>query len=256
MKCDKCGSEVYKNSVCHNCVALIRDKYPCYTEQKIGDMFGGISRERVRQILAKKGRRTSSTKRDMALKRLVCPRCGKEKKKHAQTCKQCYHELHNVMLTCTWCGKFYEVNQSQIIHKINVHDQTAFFCCKQCQGSWCAKNYGFQRKYSPEESAQRRKQYNKKYKETHKTERAERIKFWLKHNNKERIEALCRIITCAEDEINYRGVFEIINYASPELFLSATSLRMFLSHHKDLFEVSKHGIVSLKGDKCRKKTTI
>jgi transcription elongation factor Elf1 len=247
MKCDKCGSEVYKNSVCHNCVALIRDKYPCYTEQKIGDMFGGISRERVRQILAKKGRRTSSTKRDMALKRLVCPRCGKEKKKHAQTCKQCYHELHNVILTCTWCGGLYEVNQSQIIHKINVHNQTVFFCCKKCQGSWCAKHYGFQRKYSPEEYKLRQKQRNKEYRELHKTERAERTKFWLKHGNKERIEVLYSLITCAEDEIGYKGLFEITSKTFPELFLSVDSLRMFLSHHKDLFEVKKHGKVILKG---------
>lgn len=247
MKCEKCGSEIYKNSVCRVCVAAMRDKYPCYTEQKIGDEFGGISRERVRQILKKEGRRPSSTKREMWAKERICPRCGEEKNKTAKTCKQCYHEIHNVMLTCTWCGKLYEVNQSQVIHKINVHNQNIFFCGKKCNGSWVAKNYGFQRKYSPEEAERQRKKHNKDYRDSHKEYTKERQKILSKHNNDERISILCSLLDGATNEIAYKKIFYVVDKVFPGLFFSSRSLRAFLWHHKDLFEVKKHGIVILKG---------
>ena len=246
MECKKCGFEVYQNSVCHNCVASMRDKYPCYTEQKIGDEFGGISRERVRQILKKEGRRTSSTKRDISLKRLICPRCNKEKTPKSKFCHQCYHDLHNVFLTCTWCGKLYEVNQSLIIHKINKHNQSIFFCSKKCNGRWVAKNFGFQRKYPPEVTVQRRKDAVKRYQETHKEYTKERKKILSKHSNEERISILCSLLDGATNETTYKKIFDATDKVFPGLFFSARSLRAFLWHHRDLFEVKKHGKVILK----------
>lgn len=247
MKCEKCSSEVYKNSVCHACVAATRDKHPCYTEQKIGDMFGGITRERVRQILKKEGRRTSSTLRDYTALKYACPRCGEKKHPGSLNCRKCYHELHTVTLTCTWCGKLYEVCQSQIIHKINVHNQDIFFCCKKCHGSWFAKNYGFQRQFSPEEAAQRVKEKRKEYTKSHKEERKERAKFWDKNSNEERISILCSLLDGTTNKVTYEKMFDVINKVFPGLFFSPRSLRMFLYHHKDLFEVEKHGKVTLKG---------
>ena len=246
MKCEKCGSETYKNSACHTCVALMRDKYPCYTEQKIGDEFGGISRERVRQILKKEGRRTSSTKRNTSPERFVCPRCGKEKTSTSKFCHQCFHDLHNAFLTCTWCGKLYEVNQSLIIHKINKHNQNIFFCCKRCNGLWVAKNFGFQRKYPLDEAAKRRKDSRVKYRATHKEEEKIRKRTLKKHSKEERISILCSLLDGATNETDYKKIFDVVNKVFPGLFFSARSLRAFLWHHKDLFEVKKHGEVILK----------
>ena len=248
MKCEKCSSELSKNGgVCHVCVALMRDKYPCYTEQKIGDIFGGITRERVRQILKKEGRRTSSTKRDIWAMEHICPRCGKPKKFKAKNCRQCSYELHRVTLACSWCGELFEQYQSQVLHKISVHGQKTFFCNKKCQGKYVADHYGFHSKYTPEEAKQKNKEACKAYRESHKKEINLRIQLWHKHTNDERISIICSLLDGAKDEVNYRKLFVVIDTVFPGLFASSKSLRLFLSHHKNLFEVEKKGKVTLKG---------
>jgi transcription elongation factor Elf1 len=248
MKCKECDSELSKNGgTCHTCVALMRDKYPCYTEQKIGDEFGGISRERVRQILKKEGRRSSSTKRDAWAKERICPRCGEKKNSKSRTCSKCFHEIHHVILTCSWCGTLFEQYQSQVLHKIQVHNQETFFCNKKCHGKYVAEHYGFKSKYTPEEAKQKRKEANKNYRKSHKEETKQRVRLWNKHTNEERISILCSLLYGAKSEVNYRKIFEVTDKVFPGLFVSLGSLRLFLWHHKDLFEVEKCGKVTLKG---------
>lgn len=246
MKCKKCNTESKYGGTCHTCLALVRDKYPCYSLQKIGDEFG-ITRERTRQILKNESRPTASNSREINAKKKECPRCGKEKKKHSLYCRECFYFMHHVTLTCSWCGILYEDYQSQVMHKINVHKQNNFFCGKKCSGAWAGKHFGFQPKYTPGEAKQKRKEKNIKYIKSHKEEIKVKGRLWKEHTNEERISILCSLLDGAKGETNYKKLFEVINKVFPGLFVSSGSLRAFLWHHKDLFEVEKCGKITLKG---------
>ncbi len=126
-------------------VTAERIKNSCATLREIGDKFG-ISRERVRQILAEENLPTVSLR-----KRFLCNYCGKViRKQNKLFCNtKCFHEYTQVTLTCDYCGESFNRGMARVrgILRPTFTRQKGhsvmFFCNNICKGKYAGANYGF-----------------------------------------------------------------------------------------------------------------
>lgn len=137
------------NKVSVKAIVKMREKFPCYTLQRIGDEFG-VTRERIRQILSSEGRETKSLQR---LTPRRCQRCGAKISTNRLHCKKCQYELHHVQLECGYCGKLFWRRVSEVLHYSFIdgleikNARQHYFCNRSCFGKWVTSSHGF--RYHP-----------------------------------------------------------------------------------------------------------
>ena len=124
-------------------IADLRNSNPGWTLQQIGDEKG-ISKERVRQILAQLGLPTKAVITYM----YTCPNCGgRRENKYSAYCPPCRLILKPrwTTVTCTGCG--IEFERRTFINKRNIRVHTGkgntIFHNRQCMGKHLAKHHGF-----------------------------------------------------------------------------------------------------------------
>lgn len=122
-------------------VIALRQSKPSASLQQIADTLPiPISRERVRQILARANVATAAER-----VRVFCGVCGKPLKraelKHCS--RHCRHQSSITKAVCSNCGKVFELIKSQFAARKKRHLSNYFFCSKVCYGQWFGKNYGF-----------------------------------------------------------------------------------------------------------------
>jgi len=123
-------SEIAKNLMIEN---------PVWTLKEIG-MAMGVGRERARQLLLAEG---ISIRKYRGIKyetERICPSCGGIKSIEGNICSKCYHEQHNVTLTCEICGEEFTRYKSQAERNGGSPPR---FCSRACQGVWLGTQYGF-----------------------------------------------------------------------------------------------------------------
>lgn len=124
-------------------IAKMREQFPCYTLQQIGDEFG-VGRERVRQVLNLESVETKSLQRLTTGKK--CQRCGEiiSGRQRKDYCSKCRYELHHVQIVCDQCGKLFWRKASQVlVYPNRKMEHNHFFCNRVCFGKWTGKNNGF-----------------------------------------------------------------------------------------------------------------
>ena len=138
-------------------VAMARQE-PVPTLQEIGDKFG-LTRERVRRILAK--RNVTKPSRRIPIKQRPCKFIGCQNyhtaKRH-RYCDEHAYDSHNGRktlshqfrtLTCSYCGKQYQ--RSELYMKAAEHPRALnhfsplrwTFCSRACQGKLIGRDFGF-----------------------------------------------------------------------------------------------------------------
>ena len=123
-----------RNEVMREHVIRIRIQNPCLTLQRIGDHVG-LTRERVRQILASEDCETKAYKK---IKR--CFRCDKVFTANKKYCSsECYlkdiaeqREKNNIEVSCSYCGKMTIRYAPQLISVWNSGRQKQCFCSRKC----------------------------------------------------------------------------------------------------------------------------
>jgi hypothetical protein len=122
-------------------VIELRRASPCATLQEIGDKVG-LSRERVRQILAKEELSTNHcvVNRD-------CSECGKHIRSNNKTgmCDDCLYKMNAIPLVCSNenCGKLFYRRKYIILRNVRRYPGKYVFCSKKCQGEHLSKHSGF-----------------------------------------------------------------------------------------------------------------
>jgi len=122
-------------------VIALRQSNPFASLQQIADTLPTpISRERVRQILARAKVETKAAR----VQRL-CGICEKPLKsnqpKHCSL--SCRHQASITKAICSNCGKLFTIQQSQLYARINRNSTNNLFCSNYCMGQSHGKNYGF-----------------------------------------------------------------------------------------------------------------
>ena len=137
-----------RNEMLRQRIVELRLNNPCLTLQGIGNDVS-VSRERVRQILAREGLPTAAYK---PKQRYYCMYCGKiiENKNKCFCNMECHKAYSLIPLTCGSCGEVFYRTISQLWssmyrHNTNGTSQVAYFCSKKCNGVWTGKNYGFKK---------------------------------------------------------------------------------------------------------------
>lgn len=127
-------------------VALMRTPVRFLTLERIGQHYG-ISRERIRQVLAKAG----VLERPRLHVFRQCVNCKNEvstfSSKH---CSACLTRIHApILVYCQSCGAeilrskgAYNAGQKQSNPLRHGKPQSRWFCNKICQGRWFGKNHG------------------------------------------------------------------------------------------------------------------
>lgn len=113
---------------------------PTWTLVEIGREMG-LSRERVRQLLAQSGIRIGHKKGHRSLN-YVCPQCGKPKNKSSKLCQPCSYSnrfpAYPIPLeekVCRNCGKHFKTK----VFKTSP----GTYCSKRCWGADMGRKYGF-----------------------------------------------------------------------------------------------------------------
>jgi hypothetical protein len=119
-----------------------RELNPCATIQQIGDEFG-ISRERVRQILASENLPT----RHWVQRRFICNNCGmtftRARNKSRIFCSaKCKKEYYHATLRCDACGQLYSIPYFLVQGCIRLGCQH-FYCSASCSKRTIGKEFGF-----------------------------------------------------------------------------------------------------------------
>jgi transcription elongation factor Elf1 len=115
-------------------VINLRKASPCMTLQAIGNKCGGISRERVRQILKQAELKTAHYKIPKAH---PCLKCGKITTNKLFCCLKCFKEYHNISVICSGCGKLFKLSMSDLIARVNRHiKQEELYCSTKCYGKY------------------------------------------------------------------------------------------------------------------------
>ena len=146
-RCDKCFRKAYgrKPSAVAPTALALQKQHPDWTWQRIATEVG-VTRERVRQVMAKAGIPNPS----LALSLLNEPKCQKcglgVLRRHTKLCPECrYEDVEVYDLVCSECGKTFErkawLQDRQ--DRINPHHGTIVFCGRPCQGKYLAKHSGF-----------------------------------------------------------------------------------------------------------------
>ena len=112
---------------------------PCATLEQIGQK-ADVCRERVRQILNKKRLPTRHF-----VQHYICLQCGKNLayRKQPFCSKECRVIYNMIPMECSECGTVFYREKSFAFARLIRNKSGAMFCSKQCQGKYCAKNYGF-----------------------------------------------------------------------------------------------------------------
>lgn len=130
-------------------VKIERVLSPEATLKQIAAKFG-ITRERVRQILAKANLPTRH--RTPGKSYYACNNCGRVFPPHGSRspnifcsweCFKLYHQANKfATLACDECGKLFKLRYTQLSARVK-HGQKHFFCSRSCNGRSVGKNYGF-----------------------------------------------------------------------------------------------------------------
>jgi hypothetical protein len=114
-------------------IAKMRHDNPCLTLQQIGNKYG-ISRERVRQVLAKQG---TTTKHYIKRQYSECLNCGKQTTNKLYCTKKCRTDYNQITLVCDNCGKSFNRKKSDIIRTSNNENYKGHqFCNSTCTGEY------------------------------------------------------------------------------------------------------------------------
>ena len=117
----------------------LRKRNPCMTLQDIGDKCG-VTKERVRQILQSEG---METKHIDNRTKYYCSRCGKRIfgpyirndgiKMPRKLCNTCYDEWHHVKVTCSVCGKEFEIKTGVLMARLRRSKSKEIICSIACR---------------------------------------------------------------------------------------------------------------------------
>ena len=128
-----------------NHVIKLRQKSPCMTLQAIGEKCG-VTKERVRQILQSE---EMETKHIDTKTKYYCSRCGKRivdtstrkdgTKLPRKLCKNCYDEWHHVKVTCSVCGKEFEIKTGVLMARLRRSKSKKIICSAVCRGKAISK---------------------------------------------------------------------------------------------------------------------
>ncbi len=77
--------------------------------------------------------------------RSICLQCGQPTNglRRYFCSKKCWSLYHKTTMTCSSCGKEYELQTSQASARIKRNESGKYFCSKECQGKHTGRNYGF-----------------------------------------------------------------------------------------------------------------
>ena len=150
----KLSKTTWKNYVA---IKHIVGRNPYATLQIIGDAIG-LTRERVRQIIAEANRNPDTEPIERIQRggrfQAYCIKCGKEKnadrktyEKSSKLCRECA-KAKPVVFFCSGCGKETVKSTPEDIatwkqNKKHVKDPSLNFCSRQCSGHWLGVNKGF-----------------------------------------------------------------------------------------------------------------
>ena len=118
-------------------IVRIRRQEPCATLQNIGSRCG-VTRERVRQILAKEGLPTAKITG-------YCRECGEPlTQKYQRYCpNKCFNiyrqRMKNILVSCSYCGNLFPRERSAI-NAMAARDYQHAFCNHICHAKWISKN--------------------------------------------------------------------------------------------------------------------
>ncbi len=124
-------------------VKEIRIKNPCLTLEQIGERTG-VSRERVRQILAEEGLPTKHQGERIGSKGrkiISCLNCGRPTPNNKYCSIPCQWIYTHPLVECHQCHKLFRKAQTDILRKGMEHKY--YFCNRKCLGHWLAENYGW-----------------------------------------------------------------------------------------------------------------
>ena len=137
-------------------IVAYRQANPCLTLESIGLRFG-ITRERVRQVLARSG---APTKHRIIRPTYECQTCHapfmltwsqqNQTKTKPMFCPSCRNDAAYMTLPCTNCGAPKQVSAAEYVWKIDHPKATNLgvgytgrvFCNSHCFGVWAGKNFG------------------------------------------------------------------------------------------------------------------
>ena len=126
-------------------VVSFRQKYPCWTLQKIASEVG-VSRERVRQILSKHGMATKA-----AQQRFHCRYCNIAlavtnafgSRTSTGVCRKCYKEYEfYTTLECDECHRLFSRRTALVLIELGKRNYQHVWCGHRCQGKWVGREYG------------------------------------------------------------------------------------------------------------------
>lgn len=124
----------------------------CATLVEIGEKYG-VSRERVRQILASEGKETHHYVKGRTF---ICNNCGVSYQTHTKRgekghysklyCQGCKGKVtRKIPVSCDVCGTITYRYAAHILNKQTVNGKVRerFFCGSRCKGLWVGEHYGF-----------------------------------------------------------------------------------------------------------------
>lgn len=121
-------------------VTEIRQSNPCATLEEIGTQIA-VSRERVRQILAKA---QMPTRHYVSRQLYECLNCGKATTNRRFCSSKCAYEYNHPLVMCDYCGKLFRRLRA-LLCRPPSRSSNHYFCSRSCLGKWRAEKYGFKK---------------------------------------------------------------------------------------------------------------
>ncbi len=127
-----------KHGITQAKVIRFRKDNPCMSCASIARKVG-VSRERVRQLLARSHLRT----RVKVSK--TCSGCGKRLSYNTITglCRQCLSAQAHITLVCDYCGKEFTRLACMLTYQIGKRGYQHVYCNRKCVGKVAGEKYGF-----------------------------------------------------------------------------------------------------------------
>ena len=113
-------------------IVTLREDNPCSTGASIARAVG-VSRERVRQVLSKRGLENSRV-----TPKKMCLNCGKILPyRRTRYCTWgCHKEHHRIPIECPVCGKIFHLVPSQVLYRLHRSKTGNLYCSRYC---WSVK---------------------------------------------------------------------------------------------------------------------
>ena len=118
-------------------VIRLRLKHPCMPSSRIAEKMG-VSRERIRQILKDAGVTTHFAK-----PKYHCVDCGKELRRKAIRCRECFIKHSFILIICDECNAPFYRRKSDILQYPCSNTYGHLFCSRHCRSVWRGKHCGF-----------------------------------------------------------------------------------------------------------------